>query len=224
MLAIIQNEDKTIYTTNVLAVKYDYGYSQVIAFNKNFTKIVRLDMYNPVRTVYMLDEDGIDFSTEDWYGLDWVVNDEKLMSKLEKGGVDINEYPQAKQYAHKIDLPEWFEVKTDEEVKNLNAVSMRFHDAYITNAVIDGNNMELELDKTFEAKFTVKFIDVIDTNIVGKVGLILHSKMTMEDGIICWRIEEYYKGWVNKIKRRRPKKVRYIKCKRILWKMEPSNK
>ena len=224
MLAIIKNQDKTTYITHVLAVKYDYGDSQVIAFDKTFTKIVRLDMYRPMRTVYMIDEDNLDFSGEGWHGVDWVVNDSNLLLKLIKGSVDVKDYPKAKEYAHEIDLPEWFEINNAVDAKNLINISAGFHDGEPVSAVIDANNMEIVLDKTFCAKFTLKFIDIIDADIVGNVGIIYDSEIEVKDNIICWKVTRCNSGWVDEIDWDRcPETDPYIKCKKLLWKIEPSD-
>ncbi|MFQ6724436.1 MAG: hypothetical protein ACLRFE_03805, partial [Clostridia bacterium] len=148
MLAIIKNEDKTTYVTNVLAVNYNYSYSQVIVFDKTFTKIIKLYMHIPMRTVYMIDEDGIDFATGEWSGVDWVINDSELLSKLGNGSVEVKDYPQSQPYAHEVKLPEWFEVKNETDAKNLINISAGFHDGEPVNATIDGNNIELVLDKS----------------------------------------------------------------------------
>lgn len=224
MLAIVKNEDKTTYATTVLAVKYEYGDSQAIVFNSTFTKIVKLDMYRPMRTVYMIQEDNLDFPTGQWQGLDWVINDSELLSKLGKDGVDIKDYPKAQQYAHEIKLPEWFEVKNDIDAKNLINISAGFHDGEPIKATIDKNDMELVLDKSFCTKYTLKFIDVIETDIVGNVGIIYDSEMKVEDGIICWTITGCNSGWVDNIDWDScPETDPYIKCKKLLWKVEPSD-
>ena len=224
MLAIIKNKDQTTYATNVLAVNYNYGDSQAIVFDKTFTKIIMLDMYRPMRTVYMIQEDNLDFPTGQWQGVDWVISDNELISKLENGSVDIKDYPKAQEYAHKVELPEWFEVKKEIDAKNLINISAGFHDGEPINVTIDGNDMEIILDKSFCTKFTLKFIDIVDMDIVSKVGIIYDSEMSFEDNIICWKITGCNSGWINKIDWDScPKTDPYIKCKKFLWKMEPSN-
>lgn len=230
MIAIIKHNHKTtyriakyktLYVTNVLAAKYDYGNSQAIVFDDSFTKILKLDMYRPMRTVYMIQEDNLEFKRGEWQGLDWVINDSELMAKLEKGSVDIKDYPKAQEYAHKVELPEWFEIKNEADAKNLINISAGFHDGEPIKAIIDGNDMELVLDKSFACKFTLKFMDIVDMDIIGKAGIIYGSEMEVKDGIICWTITGSNFGWVNNIDWDRcPQISPYIKCKKILWKID----
>ncbi|MBO5910199.1 MAG: hypothetical protein J6Q15_01680 [Clostridia bacterium] len=224
MIAIIKNKDKTSYVTTILAVKYNYGDSQVIAFDKTFTKIIRLDMYRPYRTVYMLQEDNLEFATNEWQGLDWIINDNELLLKLENSSVLVQDYPKSLEYAYKLELPEWFEIKNEIDAKNLINISAGFHDGEPVKATIDGKYMELVLDKSFGCKFTLKFVDILESDIVGNVGIIYDSEMSVIEDIICWKITGCNSGWIDNIDWDScPKTDPYIKCKKLLWKMEPSD-
>ncbi|MFQ6724545.1 MAG: hypothetical protein ACLRFE_04375, partial [Clostridia bacterium] len=76
----------------------------------------------------------------------------------------------------------------------------------------------------FCSKFTLKFIDVIETDIIDNVGIIYDSKIDMKDDEVCWTITGCNSGWINKIDwDSSPKTEPYLKCKKLLWKMEPSN-
>lgn len=231
MIAIIKNSynmtdrltnHKPFYVTNVLAVNYDYYNPQAIVFDSTFTKILKLDMYGTTRRVYMIQGDNLDFINGQWQGLDWVINDGELIAKLENGSVDVKDYPKAQEYAYEVELPEWFEVNNEMDAKNLIDISVGFHSAYINSASIDGNNMELVLDETFSCKFTLRFIDIMDMDIVDKIGKIYKSEMSVEDGVICWTIIGWESCVEDEVNGYNCSKTNpYIKCKKILWKMEP---
>ena len=231
MIAIIKNSYKMtdrlvnykkFYVTNVLAVNYDYYNPQAIVFDSTFTKIVKLNMYGTTRRVYMLQGDNLDFINGQWQGLDWVINDSELIAKLDNDSVEVKDYPKAQAYAHEIKLPEWFEVNNDIDAKNLINISVSFHVANIDSVCIDGNNMEIELGESFSCKFTLKFIDIIDMDIVDKVGKIYKSELDVEDDIICWTIIGWESRGIDEVDGDScPKTIPYIKCKKLLWKMEP---
>ena len=225
MIAIIKNEYNTTYAANILALKADRGDTQVITFDKDFTHIVKLYMWKPYHAVYMLQEDNLDFSIGEWQGLDWIINDNELLLKLENSSVLVQDYPKALEYAYKLELPEWFEIKNEIDAKNLINISAGFHDGEPVKATIDGKDMELVLDKSFGCKFTLKFVDILESDIAGNVGIIYDSEMSVIEDIICWKITRCNSGWVDNIDWDScPETDPYIKCKKLLWKMEPSNR
>lgn len=226
MIAIIKNKDKTTYCANILAIKPNRVDTQVITFNKDFTHIVKLYMWKPYHQVYMIQEDNLDFSIGKWKGLDWVINDSKLLKKLKKGIVDIKDCPKAKEFAHNVELPEWFEIKSQEDCDNLINISAGFHDGEPIEAKIYENNIELVLDRSFGCKFSLKFMDIVDMDIINRIGLIYDSEMNIQDdNIICWTVTGNQEGWIDGIDwEKHIETDPYIKCKKLLWKLELGDK
>lgn len=226
MIAIIKNENNEEYVSNIFAIKWNSWDTECIVFDEYLNNIKLIKMYDGgkqiVRRVFIVDYEKFDCKNGGWEGLDCVVKDKNLMKTLKKNKViSIEDYPQFKEYVQEIKLPEWFDIKTQKDCDGLIGVSFAFHDSVPIRAEQNGNNLELELDTTWGCHITMKFIDIIDMDIINRIGLIYDSEMKVENDVVCWTITGSQEGWIDDIDwEKQPETDPYIKCKKLLWKID----
>ena len=222
MLAIIKDENNKKYVSKVFAIKWKGWDSEVIVFNQDFTHIKILDMWKPKRQVFIVDYENFDCENDDWEGLDWIIHDKEFMKVLtNKKSVPVENYLQLKEYAKEIKLPEWFEIKTQKDCDSLMEVSFGgFHDSQPVRAEQNGNNLELELDTTWGCHITLKFIDIIDMDIIERFGLIYESEMKIENDCIVWNVTGWQDGWIDSFTDEDNNNEPFVKCKKLLWKID----
>lgn len=227
MIAIIKDENNKEYVSQVFAIKWKGWDTEVIIFNKDFTYIKKLKMWQPRRQVFIIDYEKFDCKNGGWEGLALVVQDKDLIKNLKKNKViSIEDYPQFKEYSNKIELPEWFEIKSQKDCDSLMGVSFGgFHDSQPVRAEQNDKELEIEFDTTWDCHITMKFIDIIDMDIINRIGLIYDSKMEIKDDIIIWTITGSQEGWIDGCDwDKNIETDPYIKCKKLLWKIEPSHR
>ena len=131
----------------------------------------------------------------------------------------IERYLRFSDFVHRIELPEWFEIEDQNEAYALAEASLDFHDATIIRADQTEDDMEI-LFSCWGCYITVRFLHILDANIVGQAGLILDSEIKVEADGIRWTITDGYSGWTDGVDYDRICEHAYIKCKRIRWKLE----
>lgn len=222
MIAIIKDENNNEYVSQVFAVKWKGWDTEYIVFNKDFTYVKTIKMWKPKkRQVFIIDYEKFDYKNKSWEGLDWVVKDKELMKTLKKYDVLVESRPQFKQFVNNVELPEWFEIKSQKDCDSLIAVSFGFHDATPINARQNNNELEIEFDTTWGCHITMKFIDIIDMDIINSVGLIYSSKMEIQNNCIEWIITSGQEGWIDGVDWFKDVETEpYIKCKKLLWKID----
>ncbi|MBQ7798690.1 MAG: hypothetical protein IJ371_06175 [Clostridia bacterium] len=220
MIAIIKNKDKTTYASPIFAIK-DKGWdSEALIFNQDFTHIKMLEMWKPNRQVYIVEEENFKCKKGKWFGVDWVINDDKLINALNKQKeISIEDYPKFREYSNRPKLPEWFEVKTQQDISSLFEASFGgFHDAYFEaeDFIRKGKDIQITFQSCWEIKLTVKFIDVIEEHLIEHIGEILDSNITIEENYICWKVD----CCLDDMNDEYMDEIPYIKCKKMLWHLE----
>lgn len=222
MLAIIKRESGEQYVSPVFAIKEKGWDTEVIAFDSKLANIKNIRMWEPDRSVFIVQGEDFQDKKADWKGLGWVVNNRKLFKRLRFGkSTSIDDFPDFKPYAKEIGLPEWFEIKTQKDLDHfLNELSYGFHDGMIEEYIEEENDILIKIDTTWSCHITVKFAGVTEADIVEKVGMILDSDIVKTAEGFCWEITDGYGGWTDGVDFEAPFDKPYIKCKKIFWQIE----
>lgn len=236
MLAIIKQENEEQYVSPVFGV-LEKGHSfdwKLIVLDPTYSYIKKIEYYRKERIegsatgkrvycqVWIIDNEQFSFMHKAWKGLKCVVANGPLMHKLKKSiPVSVEEVPELEGYTKKIELPEWFEVKTEKDINSLMNVSCVFHDGTIEEYIQEGNDCIIKIDGTLaHGLFTLRFVDIIESDIMDKVGMILDSNITKTADGFCWEITDGFAGWTDGIDFDAPFDKTHIKCKKIFWQIE----
>ncbi len=221
---IIKNKDGSTYVSPIFALKYAGWKSEAIVFDETFTQIKKLYIWDIGtgihRNIFLLENDyGID--KKDWVGLDWVINDKNLFKLLRFGkSASIDLFPMFKDYTQKIEIPEYFELKTDRDIWSLEEASMSFHDSLIREYAEEEGSIVIRFDTTWDCYITVTFDGVTEADFKGKVGQILFSEIKKTDGGFSFTVTDGFAGWIDGCDYNAEMGEPYIKCKKIFWKIE----
>lgn len=224
--AIIKANHNETYVSPVFALKYAGADSEIIAFDQSFSCIKRINMHGggmvAQRRVFVV-EDDFDGKPGNWRGYDWLLQDKAVQKALRRGKtVSIEDCPKLKEYTAKIQLPEWFEVKTQKDICSLQNVSFGFHDALIQEYAKCDDEIVIKFDTTWDCFITVRFAGVTEADIEGKVGQILDSEITQTEDGFCFTVTGGFAGWIDGIDYDAPLWEPYIKCKGISWQIAVS--
>lgn len=224
MNAIIY-DGKTTYPSTIFAIKNRGWNTEVVAFDADYAAVKRIHMWRPFRRVFIVEWTDFAHERGKWQGLDWVLQDRKLQNALRlRESVPITAFPQFQEYARKPQLPEWFEIQNQEDITSLMVVAMNFHDAQPLQAERTGNDLEVLFDTTWGCYITVRFMDMIEADLINRVGLILDSEMRFEADGIRWDVTGGWAGWTHGVDYDKPFGEPYVRCKKILWKIEVEKK
>lgn len=221
MLAII-SDNGVQYVSPVFAIRDDGWQSEVLAFNKELTHLRRIKMWHPRRQVFIVDWEKFDCKKFAWEGYDWVLKDKKLWKAVRFGKkASTNDFPQFKEYAKEIVLPEWFEVKGESDIRSLMNVSVFFHDSIPIRIDKGENNTEIEFDTCWGCIITVKFEGVRSSELVDRIGIIYDSALEKTDEGYVWKVTSFDPGEVGGTIDFLPVSGEpYIVCDKVEWSMK----
>lgn len=230
MLAIIKDNDKQ-YISQVLAMSKEEKFwnAKIIIFDKDYKYIKIFDLYrkekikfssgyNLFSEAFIFDYDESDFvNTKKWYGLSKIIEDKNIIMRLEQfNNIKVSEIGDLKNYVKEVRIPEWYELKSENDIKNLEMISKGFHDACLENAIRENKTLTLTLN-TMDCKINLKFIDITEEDIENKIGEILDSKFDYDNNGFKWTILDGFGGWSDGVDYDIDAACSFIKCKRILW-------
>lgn len=225
MLAIILDGENT-YTSPVFAMKGEGLRTEMIAFNASYTELRKIKYWKSVsgaikRQIFVVQWTDFACKQGPWQGLDWVVGNRKLQKAFQfKTAVSVQDYPQFQPYAHKVDLPEWFEIQTREDAESLINVSLGFHDATLLRAEQGESDLEILFDTSWGCYITLQFLDILEADIIDKVGMVLDSEMELEADGIRWTVTDGFGGWTDGIDYSVATDGPFVKSKRVRWKIQ----
>lgn len=220
MKAIIFDGKET-YASPIFAIQTKGFGTQVLAFDKDYSAIKRIKMWHPFRQVFIVEWTDFPHKSGRWQGYDWVLQDAQLQFALRSGKpVSIDHFPKFKDFSEPIQLPEWFEIQNDQDIASLMGVSLNFHDSMVMHAEKIDDALEIVFDTSWGCYITVRFLDVLDANIINQVGLIYDSEMKFEKDGIRWNVTDGEAGWVNGADFDAYFGEPFIHCKRVLWKID----
>lgn len=219
---IIKNKDGSTYVSPIFALNYAGWKSEAIVFDETFMQIKNLKLWDTGligihRNIFVIQND-YDTSSGEWAGLDWVIGDKKLFEALRFGKcASIDLFPQFRDYTQQIEIPAYFELKTDKDISSLAGVAMGFHDSYIREYTETGKDIAVEFDTTWDCHITVTFEDVTESDFKEKVGQILDSEIKKTADGFTFTVTAGFAGWIDGCDYDAPLGEPYIKCKRIFW-------
>ena len=220
MQALILDGDST-YLSPVFAVKETGWSSEVVAFDFSYSFVKCIPMWIPERRVFIVAWTEFACKKGKWRGYEWLLQDKTLLRDLRrKKPVSATDYPEFKTFSQEAVLPEWLEIKNENDITALEEASLGFHDSTVMRANQTGNDLEITFDTSWGCYVTVRFLDVLEENLVDKIGMILSSKIGLEEDGIRWSITDGYAGWVDGVDFDSSCTGAYIKCKKMLWKIE----
>ena len=223
MLAIIRSENGSTYVSPVFAIsnKKYFIDKEGLIFDSTYTHIQKVAL----QRAYFLEWEKFSVNKKGWTGYDWVVQNKELFKCLRnQNSLSIEEFPDFKPYAKKIELPEWIELCAQKDIDGLIICAAAFHDGTIGAYRQEGDTCFLKIEGGFiSADFTLKLVGVTENNIVDKVGMILNSEITKTEEGLCWAITDGFAGWTDGVDFDAPFEKSYVKCKRIFWKIEFDN-
>lgn len=222
---IIKKQDGSTYISPIFALKYAGWKSEAIILDEAFTQIKKQKIWvtrglKGFRSIYVIKND-YGTGSGDWVGLSFAINNKELFKSLQFGkNATVERFPAFKDYTQKIELPDYFELKTNEDISSLENVCFSFHDAYIRKYTQNDNDIIIHFDTTWECYITVIFKDVISADFEEKVGQILDSEIKKTDDGFSFVVTDGFAGWIDGCDYDTPIDKPFINCKQILWKIE----
>lgn len=191
-LAIIKTQQKTIYVSPLLAIKYKGEKTEVVAFDEDFSVVKVLKMWKPVRSVYLIREQQFDCSHGGWEGYSFVWEDKALSRAIfSKKGARVSDFPALLPYAVKQPLPETINLSCDNEVGTLMFTAIDFSSACVKNSLWNtcDKRLEITLDTTRDCVITLIFEDVIENADAQKATHIYDSYMKHDENGFFWEAD-----------------------------------
>ena len=198
---------------------------KAIVMNENNSALQIVEFWKPKRRVFIIDE-----NTDGWInnnkfeGYDWVY---KNISK-NFFGIHINSgeiINKCKEMQSRIKDSEWYCIKNIEDIKNLDAAALNFHDAVVESIIKDNDKTTINFS-AWDCNIILELTGEIETNLYvgcgnfvtddGYYDEIFESSMFFEDGYIYWvnsfdikKSEDIFKYDLN----------RYFKAQNVRWKI-----
>ena len=225
MIAIIKDRGET-YVSPVFAVKGAGWKSEILAFDRDRTRIQRIDMWKRQphlsRQVFIVKEEAFGCQRMKWTGCGRVLDDKDLWKKLRvRKAVSVEDFPMFKEYAREIVLPEWFEIKNQTDAEDLMSVSIGFHDSFLKRLEQRGEEIEIEFDTSWQCNFIVRFHGVKEAVLIDRIGIIYDSALKKTEDGFLWKINACDAGGVGgAVDFEALPNDPYIVCKGMEWKIE----
>lgn len=147
-------------------------------------------MWRLSRKVFIVKWENFPSERKGWQGHDWVIEDKKLWKKLRfRRKVSLQDFPQFKSFAQEVVLPDWFEIKDDDDIKSLMEISFGFHDSIVTVINTVGNDTEVEFDTTWGCVVTVRFQGVKEVYLIDQTAQIFDAEITRTDSGFVWAVD-----------------------------------
>ena len=199
MIAIIYDyKTESTYTSPVFAIKDG---AEVIAFNAERTAVRRIKLWH----VCIVSQTDGEFDSKNgkWRGYSWVIGDENLLKSLKYGkSASVEAFPEFKKYTDEILLPEWFEVKTADDIAVLENIT-NLTDGELQYSPRDGSDISVKADTDLGYYVNIRLLGVYEESPA--------ESMDHLSGIGIERYDDGF-GFIHSDK--------HIKCRGILWNVE----
>lgn len=199
MIAIIYDyKSESTYVSPIFAIKDGV---EVIAFTADRTAVRRIKVWY-VHIVSQTDGE-FDGKNGKWRGYSWAVGDENLLKSLKYGkSASVEAFPEFKKYTDEIVLPEWFEVKTADDVAVLKNIA-ELTEGELQYSPRVGSDISVRIDTDLGYYVNIRLLDVYE-----------ESPAESMDHLAGIGIERYDGGFgfIHSDK--------HIKCRGILWNIE----
>lgn len=225
--AIVKAPDGTTYVSPILALRFDGLRSLAVGMDGSLTHVCLLKHWHAdprthlvTRGLFLLSNEYGDPSGG-WVGADWFLRDEALFRHVMDGeGIPVAEDPRFAPYARPITLPDWFEVKTQQDADDLECVAFDFHDATVDDLTQEGGDWVVRFDTSWECVITVRFCGVTDAWFKDVVYEILNSEITTTEEGFTFTVLDHLTDLDQDQEPPLHCEKPYIQCKSILWKIE----
>ncbi len=199
MVAIIYDyKTESTYVSPIFAIKDG---AEVIAFNADRTAVRRIKIWQ----VYIVSQTDGEFDGKNgkWRGYSWVVGDENLLKSLKYGkSASVEAFPEFKKYTDEIILPEWFEVRTADDIDVLENIAA-LTEGELQYSPREGSDISVRIDTDLGYYVNIRLLGVYE-----------ESPAESMDYLGCIGIERTDGGFgfIHSDK--------HIKCREIFWNIE----
>lgn len=199
MIAVIYDyKTESTYTSPVFAIKDG---AEVIAFNAERTAVRRIKVWH----VYVVSQTDGEFDGKNgkWRGYSWVIGDENLLKSLKYGkSASVEVFPEFKKYTDEIVLPEWFEVKTADDIAVLENIT-NLTEGELQYSPRDGSDISVKADTDLGYYVNIRLLGVYEESPAESMDHLSDIGIERYDGSF---------GFIHSDK--------HIKCRGILWNVE----
>ena len=180
--------------------------TEVVVFNSDRSGVKRVNRWT---NAYVLSADDFTCRSGKWRGYDWVVENEKLFRAMKyRKTASLEDFPEFRDYAEEIILPEWFEITDDASISVFMETAGIFHDAEVKSVEREGDTVTARIKSDFDCYFNMKFLEIDgDCNFEDHLAIDT-AEIEFKDGNYYF-LADNYNG-----------KCSEIKCKKILWNLE----
>ncbi len=229
MIAKIKTKNG-VYSSVVFGVISGGRNIQAIIMNESNTALQIIDYWKSnmkgiERIVFEIDSDTDGWiRTKNFEGYDWIC--QRLKGGWFKTKIDADDIlDKCKEMQSKITDSEWHNVKTEKDIKDLDALALNFHDAAVEK--IDGNEEKTVIEfYIWSGRLIVELEGDVGTNLYvgcgqtaredGRFDEIYESDMFFENGSFYWINAE---GVKNSEEIYKHNDIVYFKAKNVRWKV-----
>ena len=225
--AIVKNPDGTTYVSPILALRFEGLSSLAVGLDESLTHVCLLKHWHADPRTHLVTRGLFHLSNEygdpsvGWVGADWFLRDEALFRRVMNGErIPVADDPRFAPYARPITLPDWFEVKTQQDAADLACVSFDFHDATVDTLTEEDGDWIVRFDTSWECIITVRFCGVTEAYFKDIVYEILNSEITKTAEGFTFTVLDHLADLDEDQEPVLHDGKPYIQCKRILWRIE----
>ena len=225
--AIVKTPDGTTYVSPLFALRFEGLSSLAVGLDESLTQVCLLKHWHEDPQTHLVTRGLFHLSNEygdpsaGWVGADWFLCDEALFRRVMDGErIPLADDPRFAPYARPIILPDWFEVKIQQDADDLECVSFDFHDATVDTLTEEDGDWIVRFDTSWECVITVRFCGVTEAYFKDVVYEILNSEITKTAEGFTFTVLDHLADLDEDQEPALPDVKPYIQCKRILWRIE----
>lgn len=230
MIAKIKTKN-SVYSSVIFGILVNGWGSQAIIMNESNTALKIIDYWRTSkkgyieRIVFEIDSDTDGWiKRDDFEGYDFIY--QRLKKRLLKTTINADDIlDKCKEMQSKVTDPEWYYVKTEKDIKDLDALALNFHDGAIKK--IDGNEDKTVIEiAVWSCRIIFELEGDVKTNLYvgcgcdavedGDFDEIFDSDMFFENGYFYWVNAE---GVKSSEEIRKYDDNRYFRAKNVRWKV-----
>ena len=189
MIARIREKDGC-YDSAVFAIYNHKSYAEALVFDRDGRKLKRVPFTSLIGHGIRIDVFIFDTRKEQWVkkgtdeGYDWLLGHEDDYDVLER----------CKEIQANIHVPEWFEIRNEDDVEGLISATMGLHDAYVKKIDRRGEKLYLRF-AAWSCEVLFELTGRPETNLCEGYGhmsigdeypLINETSVFFEDRKVCW--------------------------------------
>lgn len=217
MIARIR-DGKGHYDSAVFEILDHDSYAEALVFDRDKLCLKHKSFFTKTARGTRLDVFIFDLKTENWVKKDKSEGYEWLLGRE----IDQTVLNRCKDIQAKIKVPEWFEIKNNDDVEGLINAATGLHDAYVKKIYKRGEKLFIRF-AAWSCEVLFELTGNPETNLVEGYGnmhigdeypLILETGVFFEDGKICWTDFEGTQSFAERDKYG----CAYFEAEKIRWK------